>query len=214
MLLVKNITTLFSSRSDRTGRYNLFNTNFMQKRQQNDLTEMQTSTYSGGLKLQLEIFIMLKAELINPFLNATKNVIETMAQTRIKAGKPYLKDDKLAFGEVTGVIGMSSETTSGTMIVSFSAPAILKIVANMLMEPLRPAIDDEVVDAVGEITNMICGGAKAELAKINHNFDLATPTMLVGKGVEIPYYSSTPTIVIPFATEEGGFVVEANLGTC
>ncbi|MFH7321385.1 chemotaxis protein CheX [Desulfurivibrio sp. D14AmB] len=156
---------------------------------------------------------MIKAELINPFLNAAKNVIETMAQTKVKAGKPHLKDDKLAFGEVTGVIGMSSETISGTMIVSFSGPAILKIVANMLMEPLRPKIDDEVVDAVGEITNMICGGAKAELAKINHKFDLATPTMVVGKGVEISYYSSTPTIVIPFATEDGGFVVEANLTT-
>lgn len=153
----------------------------------------------------------MKAELINPFLNATKNVIETMAQTKVKAGKPHLKENKVAYGEVTGVIGMSSETISGSMIVSFSAAAILKIVANMLMEEPRAKIDDEVVDAVGEITNMICGGAKAELAKVNHKFDLATPTMVVGKGVEISYYSSAPTIVIPFETADGNFVVEANL---
>ena len=155
----------------------------------------------------------MKAEWINPFLNATKNVIETMAQTKVKAGKPHVKEDKVAYGEVTGVIGMSSDTISGSMIVSFSAPAILKIVANMLMEDIRPKIDDEVVDAVGEITNMICGGAKADLAKINHKFDLATPTMVVGKGVEISYYSSAPTIVIPFETADGGFVVEANLSS-
>ncbi|MDZ7640477.1 MAG: chemotaxis protein CheX [Desulfurivibrio sp.] len=154
---------------------------------------------------------MIQAELINPFLNAARNVIETMAQTKVKAGKPHLKEDKLAYGEVTGVIGMSSENITGSMIVSFSAPAILTIVSNMLMEEVRPKIDDEVVDAVGEITNMICGGAKADLAKIDHKFDLATPTMIVGKGVEISYYSSTPTVVIPFETETGGFVVEANL---
>lgn len=154
---------------------------------------------------------MIQAELINPFLNAAKNVIETMAQTKVKAGKPHLKDNKLAFGEVTGVIGMSSENITGSMIVSFSGPAILNIVANMLMEEPRPKIDDEVVDAVGEITNMICGGAKAELAKIDHKFDLATPTMVVGKGVEISNYSSSPTVVIPFETDNGGFVVEANL---
>jgi len=67
------------------------------------------------------------------------------------------------------------------------------------------------VNAVGELTNMICGGAKAQLAKLNHKFDLATPTMVVGKGVEISYYSNAPTIVIPFSTEHGDFVIEANL---
>ncbi|MDF1615624.1 chemotaxis protein CheX [Desulfurivibrio dismutans] len=153
----------------------------------------------------------MKAELINPFLKATKNVIETMAQTKVKAGAPHVKKNRSAYGEVTGVIGMSSETISGSMIVSFTGQAILQIVANMLMEPPKSKIDDEVVDAVGEITNMICGGAKAELAKINHKFDLATPTMVVGKGVEISNYSSDPTVVIPFETADGSFVVEANL---
>jgi chemotaxis protein CheX len=72
-------------------------------------------------------------------------------------------------------------------------------------------VDDEIVDAVGELTNMICGGAKAQLAKLNYKFDLATPTMIVGKGVEISYHSEAPTIVIPFSSEYGNFVIEANL---
>ena len=72
--------------------------------------------------------------------------------------------------------------------------------------------DDEIVDAVGELTNMICGGAKAQLSKLNQKFDLATPTMITGKGVEIAYYTEAPIIVIPFETANGSFVVEANLG--
>jgi chemotaxis protein CheX len=154
----------------------------------------------------------MKAEFINPFLQATKNVIETMAQTPVTAQKPQLKDSNTAYGEVTGIIGMTSEHITGSMIVSFSEQAILKIVANMLMEEPKTKIDDEVVDAVGELTNMICGGAKASLAKLNHKFALATPTMVMGKGVEIAYYSEAPTIVIPFETADGNFVVEANLG--
>jgi len=35
--------------------------------------------------------------------------------------------------------------------------------------------------------------------------------MIKGKGVEIAYYSEAPTIVIPFDTDDGPFVVEANL---
>ena len=154
----------------------------------------------------------MKAEFINPFLHATKNVIETMAQTPVNAQKPALKEGKTSYGEVTGIIGMTSEEITGSMIVSFTEKCILSIVANMLMEDPKAKIDAEVVDAVGELTNMICGGAKAQLAKIDHKFDLATPTMVVGKGVEISYYSEAPTIVIPFDTAAGSFVVEANLG--
>ncbi len=155
----------------------------------------------------------MKAEFINPFLNATKNVLETMCQTQVKAKKPSLKDNALTYGEVTGIIGMVSNDIAGCMILSFSEKCILHVVANMLMEAPKTKVDDEIVDAVGELTNMICGGAKAQLAKLDYKFDLATPTMVVGKNVEISYYSDVPTLVIPFSTEHGDFVIEANLGS-
>lgn len=154
----------------------------------------------------------MKAEFINPFLQSTKNVLETMAQTQVTPKKPHLKEDNVSYGDVTGIIGMASEEISGSMIVSFSKKCILKIVANMLMEEPRTEIDDEIIDAVGELTNMICGGAKAQLSKLAQKFDLATPTMVTGKGVEIAYYTDAPIIVIPFETADGPFVVEANLG--
>ncbi len=153
----------------------------------------------------------MKAEFINPFLASTKNVLETMCQTSVTAKKPELKNNTTTYGEVTGIIGMTSDRVAGCMIVSFGEACILQIVANMLMEDAKSKIDDEVTDAVGELTNMICGGAKAQLAKLDLKFDLATPTMVVGKGVEISYYSDAPTIVIPFETEGGNFVIEANL---
>jgi len=153
----------------------------------------------------------MKAEFINPFLHAAKNVLETMAQTPVTPGKPYLKKGRSSYGEVTGIIGMTSDTVSGSMIVSFSRKCILKIVANMLMEEPKSAIDDEVIDAVGELTNMICGGAKAQLAKTEYRFDLAIPSMVVGKSVDLDCYTDAPTIVIPFSTKNGPFVVEANL---
>ena len=153
----------------------------------------------------------MKAEFINPFLQATKNVLETMCQTPVQPKKPILKEDRNTFGDVTGIIGMASESVSGCMILSFSDKCIINVVANMLMEDPKNKIDDDIVDAVGELTNMICGGAKATLAKLDHKFDLATPTMITGKGVEISTLSETPTIVIPFETEFGGFVIEANL---
>ena len=43
--------------------------------------------------------------LINPFINATINVLETMAFVKVTAGKPYLKKDNIAVGDVTGSWG-------------------------------------------------------------------------------------------------------------
>ncbi len=153
----------------------------------------------------------MKAEFINPFLQATKNVLETMCQTQVQPKKPMLKENRNTYGDVSGIIGMASDSISGCMILSFSDNCIINVVANMLMEDPKTAIDNEIVDAVGELTNMICGGAKASLAKLDHKFDLATPTMITGKGVEIATLSDSPTIVIPFETKYGGFVIEANL---
>lgn len=153
----------------------------------------------------------MDVELINPFLTSTVNVLKTMAFTEARPSSPLIKKTAGTFGDITGVIGMASATLSGSMILSFSQTCILQVLAKMLNESPKTSIDDEVVDAVGELTNMICGGAKAELAKLDHRFDIATPTMIVGKSTEVTYHFGTPTIIVPFETEHGGFVIEANL---
>ena len=155
----------------------------------------------------------MDSDLINPFLNSAINVLKTMAHTEVFPQKPAIKNHSKAIGDITGIIGMASEKLSGSLVLSFSKPCILHILAKMFNEPVKDTIDDDVVDAVGEITNMICGGVKAELSKKNYTFNIATPTMIKGKGVEISYQNSAPTIVIPFKTEHGDFVIEANLGS-
>ena len=38
----------------------------------------------------------MDATMINPFITATKNVLETMAFIKCKSGKPFLKKDDIA----------------------------------------------------------------------------------------------------------------------
>jgi chemotaxis protein CheX len=152
----------------------------------------------------------MDVKLINPFINSAMNVITTMAFTEVTPGKPHIKTDKTTYGAVTGIIGLASDVYSGNMILSFEEKAILSIVSKMLGEEF-PEVTKDVVDAVGELTNMISGGAKAELSQEGFVFDMATPAMISGKGVDISQLTSVPTIVIPFSTEAGGFVVEASV---
>ena len=91
----------------------------------------------------------MDAKLINPFINATANVLKTMAFVTPKPGKPYLKKDDVAKGDVTGIIGLTGEA-NGTISVTFDEGSILKIVSNMFGEEMKE-LNHEVADAVGEL---------------------------------------------------------------
>ncbi|MCB9493888.1 MAG: chemotaxis protein CheX [Desulfobacteraceae bacterium] len=153
----------------------------------------------------------MDASLINPFINATMNVLETMAFIKSEAGKPYLKKDYVAKGDVTGIIGLTG-VANGTIAVTFEENAILKIVSNMFGEDMT-SLNHEVSDAVGEITNMISGQARRELEGLGRVFEAAIPSVVTGKNHEIAHYTDGPVIAIPFKTEGGSFTIEVCLGS-
>ena len=140
---------------------------------------------------------------INPFLEATVKVLQTMAFTEPHVNEPFLKArTPLAQGDITGIVGLTGDM-HGSLAVSFSEAAILQVVSNMFGEVYKE-INDDVRDAVGEITNMICGDARRSLAEQGHQFQAAIPTVIDGKGHKICHPFSGPVLVIPFAVGEEG----------
>ena len=59
----------------------------------------------------------------NPFIDATLNVLDTMASTKAQAGKPYLKKHQVAGGDVSMVIGLTGDC-KGTVAVSFAKKSL------------------------------------------------------------------------------------------
>lgn len=143
---------------------------------------------------------------INPFLNATINVIKTMAFVDARPSKPYIKKGDTAVGDVSGIIGITGDN-EGTLSISFSQACIEAILTNMLGETIS-GINEEVRDAVGEITNMISGDARRVLDEMGLKLSAAIPTVISGKDHTITHISTGPTIAIPFATDHGPFTVE------
>ncbi len=143
---------------------------------------------------------------IDAFSEGTLNVIKTMANISPMPGKPYLKKDGSANGDVSGVIGFTGAVT-GSMALSFSEKSILKIVSNMLGEEIQE-INGDIKDAVGEITNIISGAARKELELKGFNVLAAIPTVVSGKGHSIAHVLGGPSIIIPFEMEAGPFVVD------
>lgn len=149
----------------------------------------------------------MNVEFVNPFLESIVKVIATMAHTEASPGKPFLKTEKSAKGDVSGIIGLTGEKARGSLAITFTESAILHIASQMLGEVISQ-VDDSVSDCVGEITNMVTGGAKRSLAEKGYTFAMAIPSTVMGKNHTISHKTSGRTICIPFDTSAGSFFVE------
>lgn len=154
-----------------------------------------------------EKYPAMNVELVNPFLASLVDVLDSMAKMPLRPGKPALKKDNRAYGYISGLIDMNTAQAQGYFALSVEAALSLEIMARMVGE--RPAgINDEVIDMVGELTNMVTGGAKRILGEKGYEFDMAQPVMLTGFGHVIKHPAAAPRIVMPFATEWGKAFIE------
>ena len=151
----------------------------------------------------------MNVEFINPFLSSLINVLSTMAQTQLKPGKSRIKTDEKACGDVSGLIGMVGPQTRGSFSITFDEQLALTIMERMLGE--RPdSINEEVTDMVGEITNMVTGGAKNLLGQKGFDFDMATPIVVSGKDHTITHKSQGKKILMPFTCDAGNANIEVS----
>ncbi len=148
----------------------------------------------------------LGVEIAKPFIKAVTNVLTTMAMIEPQPGKPFIKKDNTATGDISAVIGITG-SRNGSISVSFSKRCAIALVKAMLGDDVQDVVQDA-KDAVGEIANMISGQARAGLAESGLNFAGSTPSVVMGDNHTITHVSSNPVISIPFTTPHGDFYVE------
>lgn len=148
----------------------------------------------------------MKPEFAKPFIKATRTVLASVAALEVVAGTPYVKKDNVARGDVSAVIGITGDLR-GTFSISLDKPTAIYVVKQMLGDAVENILQD-VQDAVGEISNMISGQARAGLAEMGVKLQGSTPTVIMGDGHTITHMSSTRAIAIPFTTQAGTFTVE------
>ena len=149
----------------------------------------------------------INVELINPFLTSAINVFRTMAACELKRGKPYLAEGAQPTHEISGVIGLSGKAI-GTVVLSLGEPVALKVTASMLGEE-PPEMNGDVVDAIGELTNMIAGSAKAQLEHLEMSVSL--PSVIMGRNHRVAFPGDIQPIAIPFESAWGPVCVEVGL---
>lgn len=150
----------------------------------------------------------LDTDFINPFLAATINTLKVQAQIKTEAGQVYVKKpQEFIQGDISGVIGIVSDSFNGSVVITFPEKVFLKIISNMLGEEYTK-IDNDIIDGAGELTNMIFGQAKVTLNEKGYGIKTAIPSVVTGKDHTLSGLTKGPIVIVPFTTEFGPFFVE------
>jgi len=152
--------------------------------------------------------MLVKTELINPFVQSISDVFESMLQGSVKAGVPGSPaEDDESSRDVVGIISLSGTTTM-TVAMRFPVKTAIAVVGAMLGDKIR-SVDASIIDAVGELANITAGGAKARLT--GEKLSLSLPTVVRGhvcKGSNVP--KDTVWVEIPFTSSFGDFAIAIN----
>ena len=141
---------------------------------------------------------------INPVIAGLEDTFSTMLGSKVERSGLDLMANNLALHPVSGIIGVSGKAV-GTVVLSMSEGVAIKAASTMLMAELKE-IDDDVMDAVGEITNMVCGSAKAKLAQ--YSLSMSLPNVLFGKECRLHFPQNSHPISIPFKCDWGPLALQ------
>jgi chemotaxis protein CheX len=104
-------------------------------------------------------------------------------------------------GKVTGMIGVHGKV-SGFITLNMTDRIAVRAVNSLLQENYTE-LNAQVVDATGEITNMVVGGIKSSLANTKWAFlQITVPSVIVGQGYSIAYARGLEFLNVIFENDD------------
>ncbi len=132
---------------------------------------------------KIQIDPALHALISKAIHNATQEVFSTMLGLSIEPGRTSIEEKPpSAQSGLVALIGLAGEW-SGTGSLACSGTFACHMAASFLATAYD-AVNEEVLDAVGEIANMIIGNVKATLEEELGTMGLSTPTVIYGRNLQ------------------------------
>lgn len=149
----------------------------------------------------------MDSQFIIPFVDSVTNVFETMLQLKVEVGTPSIKPADCDSHDVSGIIGMAGDV-EGTIVLGFPTATAERAVGVFTGIEID-ADHDDFADAIGELVNMISGGAKSKFA--NRKVTITCPSVIVGDHHAVSGRKDIVTIHIPVDCDLGKFSVDVSI---
>ena len=140
-------------------------------------------------------------QFVRPFVEVTTHTFKAFVGCDLSPRHPFFSDQEIDLqSDISGVIGLSG-SVRGAVILLMKEPVALRI-AGMLTGSTHTSLDGDVVDAIGEITNIIAGNAKQKIPD-GEGIVISLPTVIKGAEHSIVCLSKQRKVLcIPFKVFE------------
>ncbi len=134
---------------------------------------------------------------IQPFVDVCESVFRDFLGSELTTERPHFADRNDPHDwDISAVIGLTGEAR-GAVVISMQKHLALKL-TGVLTGSEHSDLDDEVVDAIGEIINIIAGNAKRGLEE-SFRLVISLPTIVRGTKHTIMWPTEQARIIcIPF----------------
>jgi chemotaxis protein CheX len=130
---------------------------------------------------------------VEPFVEVTVTTLKEFIGIEATPKHPHFLDpDQTHEWDISAVIGLSG-MIKGAVIVSMKTELAIKL-TDMLAGPGHKEIDADVIDAIGEINNIIAGNIKPKIPN-GDKIVISIPTIIRGKEHSIAWPSKQTRIL-------------------
>jgi chemotaxis protein CheX len=150
----------------------------------------------------------LDQDLSRCIVKATTDVFRTMMNLRLTAGEVAVEKAQIRRAEVIGSIGVAGFLSGSISLFLPKALARQAVAAMLMMDSADALADGDLVDAIGELTNMVGGNIKTELFQKAPLFDISVPSVYIGEDLQRRTVSDDLCFLAPFTVGEHRFQVE------
>ena len=142
---------------------------------------------------------------VNHLIDATQEVFQTMVLAELTTGIPIDGDALRPRSNVVGTVSFAG-TESGVVAFYSTLATASAIAAALLGGPAGG--QDEIADAIGEVTNMIAGTFRNRMAAGGGAWAISIPTVTVGSDFYTKYVSDVRRTLCPFRMLDEEIFVE------
>ncbi len=135
---------------------------------------------------------------INPFLQATLNIMETIAGMKLAVGKPAVS--KLEFPNNIFILQVGvTGALKGQVLLAMTEDSAKSIASKMMMGMPVETLDDMASSALCELSNMIMGSTATLFSTQKIVMDITPPISLYGNNLKLQ--TDIQALKIPMAYE-------------
>ena len=147
-------------------------------------------------------------ELSQHLSEVTKEVFLSMLSLEVDPGEAQSKFSNTYSNTVSGMVGMTG-LYKGALAIHATTEVAKKITSQMLFMDVEE-VDEDVLDAMGEMANMLAGNMKTALSSNGKDIELSVPSAVTGEKYSLDIKDSGEHLVVPFKADIGSFSVQFN----